>query len=179
MTCDISVSKTKPYWQSLGNLSFICNHNYSKVGTDNVPVGYLALYLMVLRRPISIKRAIIRGRPWNWDFFGPWNVNERLKIITYSAMEIFLSIGSWVLQANEHCCLHEVNHLQDAVGVCQLHHLQLLEENAERHPGHVPRSASGRVWRWPVWFTRKMLPDLSYVWGWGHMVPYEQNIMQK
>ncbi len=41
--------------------------------TINVPVVFMARYIMVLRGATSLRGALEGVGPENWDFFGPWN----------------------------------------------------------------------------------------------------------
>jgi hypothetical protein len=60
--------------------------------TIDVPLVLMAPYVMILRRAVSITRAIIRGGPWNRDFFRPWQREQRVpfepkKVITKKSQE--------------------------------------------------------------------------------------------
>ncbi len=53
--------------------------------TINVPVVYMARYVMVLRRATSLWEALEGVGPENRDFFGPWNGNRPKKVSIFRA----------------------------------------------------------------------------------------------
>ncbi len=66
-------------WGARRGDSTVCTrtvHTVCVVLTINVPVVYMAWYVMVLRRATSLRGALEGVGPENQDFFGPWNGNE-------------------------------------------------------------------------------------------------------
>ncbi len=86
MTKDITfcISAISAIWSlhgiyfTLGEYRF-CSHAFEAPPLCSSTV-YMARDIMILLRAISITWAIGNGGPWNWDFFGPWNGNERREL---------------------------------------------------------------------------------------------------
>ncbi len=58
-------------WKSVRNTDFWIK--FHTVLTINVPVVFMARYVMILRGATSLRGALVGVGPENRDFFGPWN----------------------------------------------------------------------------------------------------------
>ncbi len=68
-----AVKCQKKAWKSIHWISGYKIEVKKDVITINVPVVFMAWYVMVLRSATSLRGALEGVGPENWDFFGPWN----------------------------------------------------------------------------------------------------------